>query len=189
MATYKTTAEIKTRLGITGSGDDDFIDALRDTVYAEIALLIGYTFPGTTETRNFDWPRHGGMDLKTGYLHTITAVTNGDGESLTEGTHYIVRYDSVLRMLRSSGKRWTYQTDQEEAIAVSATFGLPTTHDLYNIVKGLEAGLVEWHYRARDTAIASEVSFTANSAIVLAPAKSWPLQLQRWLGMLKQVLI
>lgn len=187
---YNTATEIKTRLGITGSGDDTFIGQLLDVAYAEIKQQIGYIFQSANATtQKYDAVRDViGQDLKIGYHHTITGVTNGDGTSLVKDTDYVVRYDSVLRMLRSTGQSWTYQTDPEDAIEVTATFGLDTTHDLYKIVVELEAGLVEWLYRSRDTAIPSEVSFTAGSALILAPA-NWPRHLQAWLSMLKPVLI
>jgi len=191
MATYNTTATIKTRLGITGTGDDTFIASLLDVAYATIKEHTGYIFQAANATtRYFDAIRDVvGQDLKIGYHHTIVAVVNGNNQPLYEDTDYVVRYDNILRMLRSTGKSWTYVTDPENAILVNATFGLPITHDLYKIAVELEASLVEWMYRARDTAIPSEVSFTAGSAIILAPAKEWPILCRQYLEMLKPVLI
>jgi hypothetical protein len=132
---YATTAELKTYLGITGDTDDGLIAGLLDRATEAIDNYTGRTFNASTATaRTFDaiGPHISGPTL---WLDkdacAFSSVTNGDGVSVSASEYVTIPRNGApyhgLRLKTSSGKVWTYSTDWEGAITVTANWGYSTT--------------------------------------------------------------
>lgn len=132
---YATSTELKTYLGVAGAVDDQLLTALLSRATAAIEQYTGRVFEVSTATaRKFDaiGPHISGPTL---YLDrdacAISSVTNGDGTSVSASEYVTLpRNDAPyygIKLKTQSGKVWTYSTDWESAITVTAKWGYSET--------------------------------------------------------------
>lgn len=124
---YCTKAQVKAYLDISGTGDDDLIDALIARAQKVIDSYTGQTFEASTNTtREFSVldDVEGRILWLDKALCSINSITNGDGTTVSSGD-YSTRprnntpyYQIVLDA--NSGVVWQYSDDPDEnTISVS----------------------------------------------------------------------
>lgn len=130
---YCAASDVKTYLGITGSGDDTLIAALCVRAQAMVDRYCNRTFEASSNTnRTFDAVR----DVSLGVLFldedlaSVNTVTNGDATTVT-GAQYATEPRQTapyyaLRLLASANIAWTYTTDPENAITVNGKWAYST---------------------------------------------------------------
>ncbi len=186
--TYTTTQEIKNALSIVSTNHDKLLDKLRETAYTFINEQLGYTHnPSSSSTRLFhavDNVRNHNRDLITGYLHTITNVTNGDNVVITSN-QYIVVENRILRLKQNLGLTWSWSAkdDPTNAISITAYFGIS---GLPHTVVYLEEQLVIHYYRSLDTSIPMNIALVSNS-ILMTPA-ALPIHIQQLIERLRPLI-
>lgn len=168
---YTTAADVKTYLGISGSGDDTLLGTLVARAQVAIDRFCNRTFESSANaTRYFDaiGPHISGGTLWLDRdLCAINTVTNGDSESLT-GTHYVTlpRNDTpyfALKLKQGAGKVWTYATDWENAIAISGKWAYSETAPA-DIVQAA-VRLAAFYYRQKDAPIQDVTAIEAGVVI------------------------
>lgn len=131
---YASNSDVKTLLGISGSGDDTLITTLVTAAQAAIDLYFLRTFEANANTtRYFDALRDvsGRRLMLDRDLCSINSVTNGDGTTVTSSQYTTLpRNDTpyyALEIKGSSGINWRWESDPEGAIAVSGKWAFSTT--------------------------------------------------------------
>jgi len=156
MADYTTTSAMKTYLRIASASDDALIGSLVTRASNLIDDHCGRWFAAQTLTRKFDAVGGhitGKLLLLDADLLTVTSIVNGDGASISGGS-YILRPANWppyfgISLKQSSGLRWNYLTDPEEAITISGTWGYSATAPEPIVQAAVR--LAAWLYRQRDT--------------------------------------
>lgn len=152
---YTSASDVKTYLGITGSGDDALIAALVTAAQAAIDQYFLRTFEASANTtRYFDAQRDvsGRRLLLDRDLCAINSVTNGNGSTVTSSQYVTYpRNDTpyyAIQLLSSSGIAWEWEDDPEGAIAVSGKWAYSETAPV--TVVQLTKWLAAFMYRAKD---------------------------------------
>lgn len=166
---YTTAANVKTYLGISGSGDDTLLGTLVARAQAIIDAYTGRTFEASTETRYY------GIDAVEGnLLHvdkdllTVTTLTNGNAAATTiTNTQYWLwprnrgRYRGI--MLKSD---YSWEQDTDYFISVAGTWGWSATvpADIAHACDRLAAYL----YRQKDAQVFDVVA-SPETGLVTVP--------------------
>lgn len=131
---YCTNTDVKTYLGISGTGDDTLLTALCARAQAAVDRYCNRTFEASSNTdRKFDAVQDvdGAVLYLDADLASINTVTNGDATTVTSGQYVTEpRQDTpyyALRLLASSGVAWTYSTDPQNAITVNGKWAYSTS--------------------------------------------------------------
>lgn len=181
---YIAKVDVKTYLGIGGSGDDDLIDALIAQAQKYIEEQTGRVFEASADTtRAFDYDRHVLEDedgrrrtlYLAGYdLATITSVVNGDGTTVA-ASQYVTepRRETpywALTLKQSASVAWTYNDTPEGAILVTGKWAYATAAP--DDVKLATRDLTVWLYRRRGQEGASlDAPQMSPSGVMLFPPK------------------
>lgn len=150
---YSNTSDVKTYLGVSGSGDDTLIGALVTAAQAAVDAYFRRTFEASADsTRYLDAVADvRGRTLYLGAdLCTITSVTNGNGNLVTG---YVTEPRNVapyhaLTIKSNVAENWTYSTYPESAITVVGKWAYSTTApaSIVHLTKWLAAAM----YRGKD---------------------------------------
>jgi hypothetical protein len=149
---YSTTADVKTYLGVTGSGDDTLIGTLVTAAQSAIDAYFRRTFEASDSTRYFD-PTvdvRGRTLLLVADLCAITSVTNGNGNAVTlyvtEPRNTTPYY--ALTIKSNAAENWTYSTTPENSIAVVGKWAYSATApaSIAHLCKWMAAAM----YRGKD---------------------------------------
>ena len=158
---YATLAELKAYLNIDASETDD--DTLLSRLLAagenHVETIARRWFHGVTATRKYDGtgPHIDGRTLLLDAdLISVTTLTNGDGSTLTEGTHFVLRPSnttpkSEIRLLASGGAYWTWVDDIEEAISVAGVWGYCAAEDCPENITQAAIRTAAGLYRSKDS--------------------------------------
>ena len=183
MADYTTLAKAKAFF----LADRD-ADAADDTVITNLITQYSRaiddhcrrTFYATTETRYYDAI---GNHIRGNKLYldkdllSITTLTNGDGNTLTENTDFILRpsdgppFDYV-QLLSASAAVWTYSTNWEEAISIAGDWGYSDTDSHPAPVEQALLLLVQHAYLRRENPAGNQNMITASGATIMST--KWP---------------
>lgn len=180
---YQVAADIKSYLGINGSGDDELLTTLIAQAQRTIEASTGRVFEaGGDALRRFDYDRHILEDedgarrllvLDGADLCAITSVVNGDGTTVAS-TEYVTEPRHAppywgLRLKRGSGVAWTYTDTPENAIAVTGkwAYSLLPPDD----VKMATRDLAVWLYRRRGQEGTALEPVMSGSGVIMFPPK------------------
>ena len=173
---YATTAQVKTYLDISGSGDDtligDLIDRAQQMIDNEFA---GIVFEASTNTeRTFDSSR----DVEDGTLFldyplvSINSITNGDTDVLTTSEYTTEPRNRApyyaIKLLPSAGLYWQTNSstgDSEDAITISGKWAWSTSAD--SDIEHMCIRLASYLYRQRDNAVDLDRTVIAGNATIL----------------------
>lgn len=156
---YCTVADVKQLLGISQPDDDALITSQIDEAQGAIDAYCHRTFEAATDTTRYidAIGRHiiDGRVLyldDVGELAAITTITNGDGIEITS-SEYITDPRNrtpyrAIRILSSSGKTWTYNTDWEGAISIEGRWAWSVAAD--DVIKGACTEMAAFYYRQKD---------------------------------------
>lgn len=169
---YTTVSDLKTYLGVTGTGDDTLLGDLIDRAQKIIESATDRVFEASADTtRYFDAidDVQGAVLWFDEDLCAITTVTNGDSVEVASD-EYVTQprnstpYDSI-KLLSSSNKSWTYSTDPENAISVEGKWAFSTSppDDIVHATVRLAAYL----YRQKDNAKELDRTVIAGNATIL----------------------
>jgi hypothetical protein len=155
---YTTSALVKTYLGVAGAGDDTLLGTLVTRAQAIIDAYCGRAFEASTNTiRYFDAIKDtDGRTLRFDVdCASINTVTNGDSTPVLAAS-YVTSPRSTgpyyaITLLASKGLYWTYSTDPENAIAVSAkwAYAAAAPDDIVHAATRLAA----YMYRQKDAQV------------------------------------
>jgi len=170
---YTTGALVKNYRGITGTGDDILLDSCAARAQAIIDAYTGRTFEASTNTtRTFDAIR----DVHRRTLRfdvdcaSIDTVTNGDTAVIAAANYVTSPRNAApyyaITLLASKGLYWTYSTDPENAISVSAKWAYSTTAPAVIVQATLR--LAAYLYSQRDTNI-FETTASPELGIITVP--------------------
>lgn len=152
---YTSTSDVKTYLGITGSGDDALIDALVTAAQAAVDQYFLRTFEASTNTtRYFNAINDvsGRRLMLDRDLCSINSITNGNGSTITSGQYTTLPANDTpywaIQLKASAGVNWQWVSDPEAAIAVSGkwAYSLTAPTPVVHLTKWLAAFM----YRAKD---------------------------------------
>jgi len=124
---YTTTAAVKAHLGITGTGQDSVIDGLVAAAGRIIDNYTGSFFEAVTGDRTYDYQTDVTLWLDAP-LHSLTTVTNGDGEAFASGELRTMPLNGPpfvwLEVMGSSGTVFEPgDSGGQSAITVTGTWG------------------------------------------------------------------
>lgn len=133
--TYCGPSDVKTYLGITGTGDDGLIGSLCQRATEAIDRYTRRTFEAVTDTTRYYDAIGNHIRGRTLYLDTdcvsVTSVTNGDGNAISSSERTVWPRNetpfSAIRIKGTAGKYWTYDDDWEDAIVVTGRFAYSTS--------------------------------------------------------------
>lgn len=175
---YATVAQVTEYLDITGTGDDDVIDAQILRAGAWIDNHTGRTFEAASDTtRSFAVGKD--TDGRTLYfdedLISITTVTtNADAATGTtvSSTEYVTMPRNrtpyyAIRILSSVDKDWTYTTDPENGITVAGRWAYSATPP--EIVVQACIRLAAYLYRQRDAQV-FETTAIPDAGVITVPS-------------------
>lgn len=156
MADYCTLAQVRTYKGIgaTETDDDSLIEQFIDEASTRIDTYCKRTFAVRTgETRKFDAVQdvRGRVLYMDDDLQAVTEIVNGDGDTLDSSDYVTLPTNRTpkyaIKLKTSSGTAWTWQTDPEEAISVTGSWGYNNTP---NDIRHAAIRLAAWYYDQRD---------------------------------------
>lgn len=177
---YVTLEEAKTYLGIATDADDGLLTTLLGAAQATVERYCDRVFEAPAdETRKFDcmYPVVIGWDLFLDRdLCYVTEIVNGDGETI--GSEEVIEVPQTppyfaLRLLSSTGKVWTYETDREQAIAITGRWAYSITPPS-PVVQAVKE-LIGWMYRSYDRQGGSDATAFREASETL------PGNVQMWL--------
>jgi len=176
---YCTTAQVKTYLSISGSGDDSLLADLISRAESLINRYTHRTFEAAADSdRTFDALRdvEGQVLYLDEDLAAITTVTNGDsantvitsGQYTTEPRNTTPYY--ALRILDSSGLAWEYDSDPEDAITITGRWAYSTTAP--TDIEHACIALTAWLYRRRSSiGNDSDRALATGDGVVILPGR------------------
>ena len=174
---YITLADAKEYLSIPTltTSDDDLLTDLIGAAQDAIDKITGETFEAAKNTdKKFDAIENvEGRLLRFGeFCASIDEVTNGDGVEVTSSEYVTVPANKppyyAIKLLASAGKSWTYVTDPENAITVSAKWAYTATPEAH--IKQACKRLVAWLYRQKDTSGEYDRPLLTGDGNVLMPS-------------------
>ena len=124
---YATLAATKRYAGITGTDDDTLIGELITAVSREIDRLTRRHFYELLHTRHYDFQDAWKLRLNADLL-SITTVTHGDSDTLTEDTHFYARPYSGppyywLEVRTDGGEQFQWSGTPQKAISIAGSWG------------------------------------------------------------------
>ena len=124
---YVSYADVKTQRGLTTTDDDALLRAYCRAASAAWDKGTRRHFWPLMETRYYDYPGPWALRLDDDLL-AVTTLTNGDGETLTENTHYYLYPLSEypkrrIDIKRDAGNVFQYSSTLQRAIAVAGIWG------------------------------------------------------------------
>lgn len=180
---YTTLAEVKNFFledRDADATDDGVIEAMISQYSRWIDEYCRRWFYADTHTRYYD-VANPPIDGRTLYLdadlQSVTTLTNGDGTTLTEDTHFILRstnehypnvnyYDRVV-LLSSAGATWSYVDDPEEAISIAGVWGYCASDSHPTPVEQACLLLVQHAYYRRNNPEGRVTARTASGATIM----------------------
>lgn len=157
---WVTNTELKTYLGISGSGDDSLLTTLIAQAQAFLEQETGRKFEASANTtRTFDAVRDVAEDedgtarllILDQDLCSINSVTNGDGVVVSSSDYTTEpRNDTpywAIRLKSNSTVGWTYNDAPENAISISGKWAYSATCP--DDVKRAALDLAAYYYRRR----------------------------------------
>lgn len=175
-----TLAAFKAFRGITTTSDDAVITSILEGVTTYINSQTGTQFEATTETRYFDTPEGDTLWLDKDLL-TITALTNGDGTSITSASYKLLPLNAspkyAIKLLPSSCLSWQLATagDKEGAITVTGTWGFSATPPADIVQCALSIASNVYQRRTGQPANDGPVTITA-AGVVIQPRDVGPVE-------------
>jgi len=174
---YATTAQVKTYLGISTTGDDTLIGDLIDRAEAWIENHTNRIFESTGDTtRKFTV----GVDTDGDTLffdedtYSITTVTN-NADAATGETVASTKYTTMprnrtpyyaIKLLSSSDVSWDYTDDAEEGITVAGRWAFSATPP--NDVLDATIRLTGYFYRQKDADV-FDVTAIPEAGVIQVP--------------------
>lgn len=172
---YATVAELAEYLGIDGANDDDaLLNRLMSAAQRAVDNYTGRTFEaGANSTRYFHaiGPHIEGRRL---YFDkdcaSINSITNGDGSTVSVGQYVTLPANDTpyygVQLKLAAGVLWTYSTDYENAISVSAKWAYSVTPPAD--VKEATVQLAAYMYRQKDAQV-FDVTAMPDAGIITIP--------------------
>jgi len=174
---YCTTADVRTYLGITGTGDDALIGDLITRAQAAIDARCRRTFEASSDsTRTFDVSKDTEdstlwLDDDLAQITTVTTnADNGSGGSEITSSEYVAypRNDTPynrIKILGSSTQNWEATYDNEMGITVAGRWAYSVTAP--DDIAQACIRLASFYYRQKDAAL---VDVTAiEQGVVIKP--------------------
>ena len=191
---YTTVADLKTYLGITGSGDDTLLGALAAAAQAALEREIGDVFEAAADSsRYFDAVADvdGRRLWFDGFCCAITSVTNGDGTTVSSDD-YVTEprngdYFYAITLKASASVSWTYSSSPENAITVAGKWAVTESApaDIEQATKRLAA----YMYRLKDAQVFDATAIPELGQVVIpkgTPADVWAV-IRYWRNTLRTV--
>lgn len=170
---YATLDDLKTELRISGTGEDALLTSKLDEAQRIIEQVYHRRFEASTEeTRFVDYSAQtvqGRSLLLPWDVCRVSEIRNGDGEvvpvaayvttprlrSVSDGASIMVDVPEwwpwyAITLKQSSRISWTYDSDPEEAIAITGKFAFSEAAPAN--VKSATVRLAYWLYQQRDVA-------------------------------------
>jgi hypothetical protein len=126
--TYPTLNQLKEHMNVSSTSEDTDLAWCLDSAQGFVERYTGRVFVAVSETRYFTvalpWVDRERLRLVLFMdLHSVTSVTNGDGEALSDYflMPHAAPYDAI-RLPRSTGKRWT-DNGEDAQIAIAGDWG------------------------------------------------------------------
>lgn len=171
---YAMLTDLRTYLGLDGTTDDDLLRDCLSRATTAIDSYTGRTFAATTATTRY-------IDLEPGYhcrtliFHDdccqITSVVNGDGVTVATSEYVTLPRNETpyygVRLLGSSGKCWTYDTDPEGAVQITGYWAwsrVPPDDVVQACLR-----YAAWLYRLKDAAV-FDVSYIPEQGTITVPS-------------------
>lgn len=186
---YVSTAQLKTYMGITGTGDDALLALCVDRAQHTIESYTNRVFESTADTTRkytpiidrlysgfgFNGDLIDDYTLDTQYdLISITSITNGDGSSIPTASVVTLPINFTpsyaIRIKQASGYFWTYTGSPEASVSIVGRFGYSLTAPAN--IQQATLRLASQMYRQRDgspdlsdTIISADGSTIVNAAM------------------------
>jgi len=191
---YTTAAELKTYLGIAGSGDDTLLAALVAAAQAALEREIGDVFEAAADSsRYFDAVADvdGRRLWFDRFCCSITSVTNGDGTTVSSDD-YVTEprngsYFYAITLKSSASVSWTYSDSPENAITVVGKWAV-TESAPADIVQATKR-LAGYFYRLKDAQVFDATAIPELGQVVIpkgTPADVWAV-IRYWRNTLRTV--
>lgn len=108
-------------------------------------------------------------------LAVVTSVTNGDGITVVTSDYILLPAESSdgpfygIKLRTNSNLVWTYDSDHEQSIVISATwtYGLTTP----DVITHACLRLAQWIYKQRSSDSVSDQPIVMTSGLTIMPAK------------------
>ncbi|HFD38538.1 MAG TPA: phage gp6-like head-tail connector protein [Anaerolineae bacterium] len=191
---YTTVADLKTYLGLSGSGDDALLATLIEAAQAMLEHEIGDVFEAAADTtRYFDAVAdvEGRTLYFDRYCASITSITNGDGNAVAAGDYVTEPRNGspiwAVTLKSGASASWTYDDSPENAIAVTGRWAVTTTAPA-DIVQAT-IRLAAYLYRQRDAQVFDVTAMPELGQITIpkgTPADVWAI-IRYWRSRLRRI--
>lgn len=169
---YATRTQVKTYLGIVGTGDDDLIDNLIDRATTAIESHTGWVFEAATATRYFNSKAVEGYVLWVGGdLVSVTTLLNGDDDStviLPADYRLLPRNEGPpyygIKMLVDTTTTWEFDVDGEVSILGGWGYSTSPPDDIVHAC----IRLAGYYYRQKDAQV-FDVTAVPDAGIITIP--------------------
>ena len=179
---YASAVDLKTFLGISGSGDDTLLAALLTRAQAYIEGMTDRVFEATGDTtKYFDAledvtedaaGRRNILLLGKWDLCAITSVVNGDGVTLASDAYVTEPRNETpywaLRIKANQSAWWTYGDTPENAIAITGRWAYSTTAPADVVQATVELAAYLYRRRGVEGTAVDQVAVSP-SGVTMAP--------------------
>ncbi len=185
---YATVAELKTYLGISGSGDDALLSDLLDRATAFIESYTGKSFTASTETRYFDYSYIDDDDrllILDEWLLSAATVKDADGNTISSDDYVLLprngdRYHSIRL---KSAEVWGCTSDEDASVSVAGEWGWSSEPP--DDIKHVCIRLAGYYYRQRDAQV-FDVTAQPDTGTITIP-QGLPADVRRVLDRYREV--
>lgn len=168
---YAETADLKNYLGISQDVDDTLLQRILDRVSAAIDRYTGRTFEASTATARYYDAIGTHIHGPTLYFDSdaceISSVTNGDGVAVDSSDYVTLPRNAApyygIKLKTTANVVWTYTTDWESAITVTAKWAYSDTAP-----DDIKMACLSWAafvYRKKDSPLVDVTAIEAGVAI------------------------
>lgn len=178
---YATTAEVKTYLGITESGDDTLIGSLIDRATGIINRYTGRKFEASVSTARY-YTRHAVDRLDSSVLLvdedllTVTELLNGDDATTTisSGDYWLYPFNASAEgapywgiKLKEDTDHDGWEFDTDGRVKVTGTWGYAAT--VPDAIKHATIRLAGYLYRQRDSQVFETTADPMTGQMIIPP--------------------
>lgn len=179
---YGSVSDVKTYLGISGSGDDTLLTAIVARAKSVIDERMGFTFDVSADSdRYFDVRRsRDGLELPfdTWLAAAPTTILNkaddASPETIASGNYVMLPRNHGgpywgLRLLGSKGYSWSYSDDPESGIKITGKWGWSATAP--DSVVHAHIRLCAYLYRQKGTASELDRPMLTEAGVTILPSQ------------------
>jgi hypothetical protein len=176
MTYYVGIPDVSRYLNLDDDSDDDLVEDCIKRAQAAVENVYQRTYLVEADATHYftvGVDTYGATLMLDDDLLSVTSITNGDGTTITTSQYTLLPRNEprfyAIKLLGSAGIAWTYNTDPEDAIAVTGKWGWSLTPD--NDIQQTTLRLAVFFYRQRSTGVDLDRPIASPDGSLILPGR------------------